>query len=174
MTELQELLGKSVQDLTVAQMSLRAVIVFVVTLVYLRFASKRFLGRYTAFDTVLAVVFGSVMSRGVNGSAPFGSTLVAGAVLLGLHWVVGALSMKSRGFSEFVRGKPRLLVERGKVRAEGIRGTHISEDDLLEDLRYEAHVDSLEDVEAAYLECNGKISVIRRKDERPEVKVRLR
>jgi uncharacterized membrane protein YcaP (DUF421 family) len=174
MTELQELLGTRAQDLTWMQMSLRALIVFVVTLVYLRVANKRFLGRYTAFDAVLAIILGSVISRGVNGSAPFGPTMIASAVLLALHWIVSALSMSSVSFSTVVKGRPKLLVDRGRLRIDAMRSCHISAEDLLEDLRYEAHVGSIEEVETAYLECNGKISVVRRQEAARESRIRLR
>lgn len=157
-----DLLG-SPPDLTYGQMGLRAVLVFVITLVYLRLANKRFLGRYTAFDAVLAIIFGSVVSRGINGQADFGQTMVAGAVLLVLHWTMGAIALRSRAFSRLVKGTPRLLVKHGKPVPDELRRAHISEDDLLEDLRYEGGLDAIEDVEEAYLEPNGKISVIDRK-----------
>jgi uncharacterized membrane protein YcaP (DUF421 family) len=147
-------------DLSWAQMALRAVLVFVIALVYLRFANKRFMGRYTAFDAVLAIIFGSVMSRGVNGQAPFWPTMLSGAVLLALHWIIGAIALRSLRFSRFVKGSPRLLIENGKMNTAEMRRAHISEEDLIEDLRYEAHIDSVEGVQAAHLECNGKISVI--------------
>lgn len=162
MDALQELLGAP-PDLTVAQMSLRALIVFTVTLIYVRLANKRFLGRYTAFDAVLAIILGSVMSRAINGQAPFGRTLVAGAVLLGLHWVVGALALRSPTFSRLVKGRPRLLVRDGRMVADALRGAHITPEDLLEDIRYEAHVGSLAEIETAYLECNGKIGIVPRR-----------
>jgi uncharacterized membrane protein YcaP (DUF421 family) len=174
MSAIDELLGIHAHELTWVQMSLRAVVVFLVTLSYLRLANKRFLGRYTAFDAVLAIILGSVISRAINGSAPFGPTLVASAVLLALHWIVSELAMISRGFSRIVKGTPKLLVENGRMHRHNMRACHISPDDLLEDLRYEAHVGSIEEVEAAYLECNGKISVLRKPCGMHEDRVPLR
>jgi uncharacterized membrane protein YcaP (DUF421 family) len=174
MPGLNELLGLDASELTTLQMSLRAVIVFSVTLVYLRVANKRFLGRYTAFDAVLAIILGSVISRAVNGHAPFGATLAASGVLLALHWVVSELSMRSHGFSRLVRGAPKMLVENGRMNPDNMRACQISAEDLLEDLRYEAHIGSLAEVESAWLECNGKISVIRRPPAKPEARIRLR
>ena len=161
METLEELLGTP-PDLTWAQMSFRAVVVFAITLLYVRLGNKRFLGRRTAFDFVLAIILGSVMSRAINGQAPFGPTLAAGAVLLALHWVMGAAAMRSTTVSSLLKGKPRLLVKDGKFIAEEARKSHITEQDLLEDLRFEAHIDSIEDVDTAYLECNGKIGIVRR------------
>jgi uncharacterized membrane protein YcaP (DUF421 family) len=143
-------------------MSMRAAIVFALTLTYVRLGNKRFLGRRSAFDFVLAIILGSVMSRAINGQAPFGPTLAAGAALLGLHWMLGAMALRWPALGSLVKGRPRLLVKDGRFIEEEARKSHISETELLEDLRSEAHIDSIEDVQAAYLECNGKIGVVMR------------
>src|SRR5262249_49447883 len=78
----------SAGDLTTGQIALRAILVFLVWLVVVRLADRRLLGKYSAFDVVLAVMLGSVLSRAINGSAPFWGTLAAAAVLVALHWLL--------------------------------------------------------------------------------------
>jgi hypothetical protein len=70
-------------DLTTGQMSLRAVVVFVLWLVIVRVADKRMLGKYSAFDVLVAVILGAVLGRTINGSAPFWGSMAAAAVLVG-------------------------------------------------------------------------------------------
>jgi uncharacterized membrane protein YcaP (DUF421 family) len=48
-----------------------------------RLGSKRFLGQTSAFDTIVGIMLGSIMSRAINSSAPFFPTLIAGVVLVG-------------------------------------------------------------------------------------------
>ena len=48
------------KQLAVGQMALRALVIFVVGLVMVRLGDKRFLGRSTAFDALLAIILGSV------------------------------------------------------------------------------------------------------------------
>jgi hypothetical protein len=50
------------EQLSVSAMGVRAVFVFVAWLVIVRFADRRMLGQYSAFDTVLAVMIGSSRS----------------------------------------------------------------------------------------------------------------
>jgi uncharacterized membrane protein YcaP (DUF421 family) len=52
-------------------MALRSIIVYLVTVGVARFAGKRFFGEHTAFDVVLSIILGSVLSRAINGSALF-------------------------------------------------------------------------------------------------------
>ncbi|MBM1173661.1 hypothetical protein [Microvirga arabica] len=51
------------RDINVLQMGLRAAIVYVVTVLMVRLAKKRFMGRATAFDVILGIMIGS-MSAG--------------------------------------------------------------------------------------------------------------
>ena len=78
-------LGVEPRDLTFVQISLRGIIVFLVTLVAVRLGHKRSLSRKTPFDAVLLVILAAVLSRAINGSAAFFATLGGGVVLVVLH-----------------------------------------------------------------------------------------
>ena len=52
-----------------------------------RFADRRMLGKYSAFDTVLAVMIGAVLGRTINGGARLWASLMAVVVLAAFHWV---------------------------------------------------------------------------------------
>ena len=72
-TFFQTLLGLSLQpkDLTFVQISLRGITVFLATLIMVRLGSKRSMAHRTPFDAILRVILASVLSRAINGSAPF-------------------------------------------------------------------------------------------------------
>jgi uncharacterized membrane protein YcaP (DUF421 family) len=55
---LQKTLGLDTESLNAWQMSARAVAVFVVALALVRFGEKRFLGKSTIFDAILAICWG--------------------------------------------------------------------------------------------------------------------
>ena len=64
-------LGHEPKDLTLLQIALRALIVFIATLIIVRLADKRFMARINALDAILTFVLGSMLARAVNGSAAF-------------------------------------------------------------------------------------------------------
>ena len=64
-------------DLSAGQTALRTILIYGVTLIIVRLGSKRFLSKATAFDVIVAIMLGSVMSRGIDGSSPLLPTLVA-------------------------------------------------------------------------------------------------
>jgi len=61
-------IGSEPKDLTFLQVSIRGIIVFVVTVIAVRLSTNRSLAEKTAFDAVLVVIIGSMLTRAINGS----------------------------------------------------------------------------------------------------------
>jgi uncharacterized membrane protein YcaP (DUF421 family) len=148
------------EQISVGQMACRAVVVFVVTLVLVRLGKKRFMGGATAFDVILGIILGSVVSRAITGNAPFFPALAASAALVLMHWVFSALALRWPLFARMIRGHAQLLVRDGKVHWKAMRKAHMTEADLWEDLR-ERGVGKLSQVAEAHLEAGGQLSVIK-------------
>lgn len=161
-------LGRDAGDIGAGQMALRAVIVYGSTLLLVRLGSKRFFGKATAFDVILGIMIGSVMSRGINGSAGLVPTLAGGAVLVALHGVFATLAYHTSWFGNIVKGKPVLLVRDGRILPEGMRETSLSDRDLAEAMRLKGEDPDPSAIRRAYLERNGSISILT-KDEGPRV-----
>jgi uncharacterized membrane protein YcaP (DUF421 family) len=162
MDNLRELLGLGLQpkDLGILQVTLRGIIVFLVTLGMLRAGHRRFMSRMTAFDAVLGVLLASVLARAINGSAPFGPTLIVGLVLVLLHRIFSALAFYWGTFGTVVKGRSDVLVEGGKPDKKKLRTHKISQEDLLEEARLNGRISELSRIRQATLERNGKISII--------------
>lgn len=159
--QVQSLLGlwRDIGDVDALQMALRTVVVYLASLIIVRFASRRFLSEASAFDVIVAIMLGSIMSRGINGSAPLLPTVAAGAVLLGLHWLFAALAWHTSWFGGLVKGYRVLLIRDGRVQQENMRNAAITPADLAEALRMETRQTDPAKIEVAYMERNGKISV---------------
>jgi uncharacterized membrane protein YcaP (DUF421 family) len=160
---LQTLLGLGIEpkQLTFLQISIRAVIVFVVTIVMVRLSTKRSLAEKTAFDAVLVVILGSMLARAINGSGPFFATLGGGLILVLLHRFFGLTAYYSHAFGILIKGKPAVLVQNGTLQRKNMLWNHISEHDLQEDIRLEAQTEELSSIKVARLERSGDISFIK-------------
>lgn len=150
------------RSLSVLQMGIRALIIYLGGLFLVRLGKNRLFGRSTAFDIVLGFILGSTLSRAVNGGAPLFQTLVVVGGLILVHWLFAWLAVRSDRFDHLVNGRRLLLVERGKIRQENLRRADLSEGDLREALRLQASVEGLEGVKEASLERNGQISFVLR------------
>ena len=146
--------------------------VYVLTVLVVRLGKKRFMGQSTAFDVILGIMLGSIVSRAITGNAPFLPALAAAAVLMAMHWLFSGLAFRSHRFGEAIKGELRVLVRDGTIDREAMRGAHVSERDLWEDLRGEG-VSRLEQVAEARLERSGKLSVIEARSEPKVLEVRV-
>lgn len=158
-------IGTDSHHITWWQMSIRAVVVLVYSIVLFRLADRRVFGKYAALDIVAAVIFGSTLSRALTGNSPFFATLVATAVLVLVHAGLARLAFQSRWFERLSKGRAVQLVREGELDADAMARSSITEQDLTEAVRARGGLRTdLADVKAAYLERGGQITVIWRED----------
>jgi uncharacterized membrane protein YcaP (DUF421 family) len=160
--QFQALLGLSldVSDVNPIQMALRTILIYAFTLALVRLGSKRFLAEASAFDVIVGIMLGSVMSRAINGSAPFLPTLAGGAVMVAIHWLLGVVSYHTDWLGPIIKGNPVLLIKDGEVQRDGMRKAGLSSQDLEQALRLQAKHTETSRVRRAYMERNGSISVL--------------
>lgn len=158
-------LGLETKDINVGQMSLRALVVFVLAIAMIRIANKRFMGKNAALDVLLGIIFGSMVSRAITGNAPFLPTIVASLVLVLLHWLSSAIAFHSQWFGTLVKGRDRQLVRDGEIQWKMMKKTHVTEHDLQESLRGNGEQPDVSRVASAHLERNGDISMIMKKSD---------
>jgi uncharacterized membrane protein YcaP (DUF421 family) len=149
------------KQLTFTQVSLRGVIVFVLTLFMVRLSSRRSLAQKTAFDAILLVILASVLSRAINGSAGFFTTIGVGFVLVFLHRLFGWIACRSHVFGILIKGCPTVVIQNGQLNRHAMRQNLISDHDLEEDLRLDAETQDISKIKIARLERSGDLSFIK-------------
>ena len=150
-------------QLNALQMSIRAFVMFLIALVLIRFSGKRAFAKKSPFDNVIAIMLGAVLARGVVGASPFFSTVAAAAIMIIVHRIVAWSSFKNKMINDVVKGENILLYKDGKILWHNMEKTTISKSDLMQSLRLETKKTTLDDIEMAYLENNGRISFIVKK-----------
>lgn len=156
-------LGRVATDLTLTQVSLRAVIVFLVALAIIRLGDRRFLSQKTAFDAVLGFILASMLARAVNGTAAFLPTFGGSFVLVMLHRLLAYLSRRSHMLGNLIKGRSDVIIRNGTLDQAVVSSNRLSEHDILEDLRLHGNIANVEDAALGVYERNGQISVVRRR-----------
>ena len=149
-------------ELAFGQMAWRGFVVFSFAIVLVRMGARRLLAHAAGFDIMVAIVLGSVLSRAINGQAPFFPTLGVSVLLVALHHLLATLAFHSHWISERVKGRARILVRDGKINRDEMSHSKITMDDLDENLRLHGNVREISDVAEARLERNGAVSVVKR------------
>jgi uncharacterized membrane protein YcaP (DUF421 family) len=158
---LRELIGPD-NGANAAQLCVRAVILFVVGIAYIRIAGRRTFSQASPLDIVVAFIVGSNLSRAMTGGVPFWPVVAATLLLVVLHRLFAMLTLRWNWLAKVMKAEPVVLVRDGAADRDAMLHHGIGEVDLLEGLRLE-QAERLEDVRLATLENSGRISVVRRK-----------
>jgi uncharacterized membrane protein YcaP (DUF421 family) len=150
-------------ELNAVQVIARTAIIFVVAIMFVRLAKKRFIAQRSAMDIVVVVVFGSLLSRAINGSGTLVSCLAASLTMLVLHRGMEMLARRSQWFEALVKGHSNVLVKDGIVDRDQMARHDITAEDLVSEMRTNALTQDLAKVELAVLERGGQISIVKRR-----------
>jgi uncharacterized membrane protein YcaP (DUF421 family) len=144
--------------------ALRALAAYGVLLALFRLSGKRTLAELTAFDLVVVLLIGTaarpVLLR--DPDEPW-SGIVAMTTLVAVHFLLGWLKIRLPRFGRWVDGCPVLLIDRGRPIASAMRREHVDEEDVRHAARQTHGIDDLDQVERAYLELDGTISIVPRR-----------
>jgi uncharacterized membrane protein YcaP (DUF421 family) len=142
---------------------LRGIIIYSVLIILLRITGKRQVGQMSPFDLVLLLVLSNAVQNSMNGgdNSIIGGVILAGT-LVGINWLVATSTYKSKRVEAIVEGRPELLIHNGKLFDKALAEAQLTRHELDSALRESGCFD-IEDVQAAFLENDGKISVIPKK-----------
>lgn len=165
--------GEEYSQLTALQVVSRTVIIYLIALVIIRVGKRRFMGNYSSFDILLGFILGSIMARGITGGMTFPDMVLVVVVLMALHWVLATVSFYWQGFSEVVENEPRKLVIDGEIQEDAMQASKIGKNDLHQAMREKGKVESEKEVKSAYLENDGTITIIPKKNDPKVLEVKV-
>jgi uncharacterized membrane protein YcaP (DUF421 family) len=143
----------------------RTAIVYVALVLGFRFLGKREAGQLSTLDlVVLLVIANAVQNAMVGENTSLVAGLVAAGVILVLDLVLHAAANRWKPLRDALDGEPTILVDHGEILYDNLRKEGISDRELAVALRQNQLLRADEAL-YVYLETNGQISVIPRRDD---------
>lgn len=141
----------------------KTLFIYVLVAIIFRVMGKREVGQLGTFDLVVFILIAELVALALEHKDGFLINLVPVIILVLLQIVIAKISLKSVKFRNFVDGKPVIIIKKGIVNFKNMVEQRYTLDDLLLQLR-EKDVRSLDEVDYAILETNGKLSVFKKAD----------
>lgn len=133
---------------------------FFVTFAY-RIMGKREVGQLGIVDLIVSILIAELVAISVeNVDKSIMLTIAPISLLVVIEIALAYLSTKSRWFRQVFTSKPSVIINHGVINYKEMIKQRYSLDDLLVSLR-QASIKSIEDVEYAFLESNGKLSIFK-------------
>src|SRR4029077_9323189 len=111
---------------------LRGIIIYVFLIVLLRLTGKRQVGQLAPFDLVLLLVLSNAVQNAMNGgdNSVIGG-MISAVTLVGVNWIVGLLTYRSKKLEALVEGRPDVLIRDGKLFQQNLEKAKITHHALL-------------------------------------------
>jgi len=164
MENISDVLFGTGKDLNMLQMSCRALVIFLISLIMIRISGRRSFGVRTPLDNIIVILLGALLSRAIVGASPFWSVVSASFVIVLIHRILGWLIVKSKRISNFIEGEKIPLYGNNSFIRENMDKALVCEEDIMQGVRKSALTDDMEKIETVYMERNGEISSIKKDD----------
>lgn len=133
---------------------------FFIVLLY-RLMGKREIGQLGIIDLIVSILIAELVAISIeNIEKSLWLTIIPLSLLGGLEIFLAYISIKSRTFRRIFDGKPSLIICNGKVNYREMVKQRYSMDDLLLSMR-QKEIKDLNEIEYAFLEPNGKLSIFK-------------
>ena len=166
MEDLASIFG-STQKLSSTGFIIRTLGVGVILYFASRFLPRRSGGQYAAYDFAFFWMMGGLVASPLFDSRiSFANVLTAIATIYALHYLISYIMVKSRTMSRIFGGMAIPLVMGGKIMRQNMKKALFPLELLLSGIR-QADAPNLSEVEAAVLETNGHVSVLKKPNFQP-------
>lgn len=141
---------------------------FVVVLFFItKWLGKKQISELSFFEYVTGISIGSIgaeVAMGLERNIFHG--IIGIIIFAAIPFFAGLISLKSKGFRNFIEGKATVFIKDGKIMEDNLKKERYTTDELLELLR-KKDVYQVADVEFAVLEATGDLSVMLKKENQP-------
>lgn len=162
---LQSMLFGSEEAHFMLEIMLRSFIMFIVVLVALRLMGKRGIKQLSVFELVIILTLGSAAGDPMfYKEVGIISCMVVFIMMLGLYRLTTHLIAKSKKLEALIEGTPVCVIENGQFCINDFRKEGLAQDEFFAELRI-LNIAHLGQVEQAWLETSGEISVYYFEDE---------
>ena len=144
----------------------RAIILYIIILIVMRMMGKRQIGQLQPFEFAISIMIADLATIPMSEiGIPISNGIIPILGLLLMQLLISTVNLKSMKARQIICGKPRILINRGKIDEQALKKERFTINELQERLRGK-DVNSIMDVEYAILETNGEISIVYKPNKR--------
>lgn len=146
------------------QLLVRTVVLYIIVLIVFRLMGKREVGELSIMDLVVFVLIAECVAFAIEDvDKPLFQNVFPILLLLGIQYINSLITLKSKKIRDLIDGDPSVIVENGIINQEEMRKQRYNLDDLFQQMR-EERIGSVQQIEYAFLEPSGKLSIFLKDD----------
>lgn len=147
----------------------RTVLFYFLVVIAYKIMGKREVGELGVFDFIISMLISQLIAICIeNYKDPIWFVIVPTLILVLFQIAFSFLSLKSNKFRDILDGKESVIISNGKLNFSEMKKQKYNLNDLLLQLR-DKGIRTIEEVDYAILETNGKLSVFQKQDDNNNV-----
>lgn len=145
----------------------RTIFLYVLMIAIFRLMGKREVGELSVIDLVIFVMIAEVATFAIDDPKRSLIESITAMILIMIIQIVSSyLSLKSKKMRDLLEGDPSVVIRNGHIIETEMRKLRYSLDDLFQQLR-EQQIGSIQEVDYAFLEASGNLSVFTKDGQHP-------
>lgn len=146
---------------------MKTTILYIFIIIVYRIMGKKEVGQLGIVDLIVSILIAELAAISIeqDESSVFIS-IVPILVLVIIQIIFNYIGLKSNWFRKLIDGNPTIIIKEGKIKFKEMTKIRYSLDDLITQLR-EQGIKSIEEVDYAILENDGKLSVFQKCNDLP-------
>lgn len=147
----------------------RTILFYFLVIISYKIMGKREVGELSVFDFIISMLISQLIAVSIeNYKDSIWYVIIPLITLVFIQVAIAKLSLKNNKFRDIIDGKQSVIISKGKLNFNEMVKQRYNLDDLLLQLR-ENQIRSIEEVDYAILENNGKLSVFVKDDKDKKV-----
>ncbi len=145
----------------------KTIVLYVVIIIVYRIMGKKEMGQLGIVDLIVSILIAELAALSIeNKDNSIFLSIFPIVILMIIQIVTNYFSLKSDKFRKIVDGSPTVIIKEGKIKYKEMKKLRYSLDDLVTQLR-EQSIKSIEEIDYAILETDGKLSIFKKSDVYP-------
>lgn len=150
---------------TYLEIFFRTVFLYIFILVVFRLMGKREVGELSIMDLVVFVLIAECVAFALEDvDKPVIQNVFPIIILLAIQYINSLFTLKSKKIRDVIDGDPSLIIRDGVIDQKEMRKQRYNLDDLFQQMR-EERVPSVQQIDYAFLEPSGKLSIFLKSDD---------
>lgn len=141
------------------ELLVRGTALYLGLLILIRVMPRRTGGELAPMDLIFILLVAEAAAHALGDYSSIGDGAVMIVTLMGWDWLINKLSYHVPAIERLVSAPAIEVVRNGELLRRNMRREYLTEDELMSHLRKEG-LDRLADVKSAWIESNGRISVV--------------
>ncbi|MFC3907531.1 DUF421 domain-containing protein [Legionella dresdenensis] len=137
---------------------LRGVCITLYAVIIFRINPSRLYGNHSALDFIIYIILGAILGEAIVNNIPLLPSMIVCTIIVLMYRALIYLTYKSHRIGKYIKGQKITIIRNGKYIKKNLQCTRLTTNDVLQALRLQYGVNSINQVKIAILERGGQIS----------------